>query len=147
MTTDEHSLDQATQAQLTEAAKLVGGRPWGADRGKPRIYLRSARDRKVFFEFPDYPTGDVDDVLGGAKLSVSIDDCGQHPNWYKGQRAKIIAGHACTAIALAVRSDIDLAEAILDCDGEFDEDELDSLWSHAANGRLAEMREIVAQYA
>lgn len=52
--------------QLNELANLIEGSAWGADRGKPRIYMRSTRDRKIFFDFPDCPTGDADDVLGGA---------------------------------------------------------------------------------
>lgn len=80
--------------QLEERAAMVGGKPWGVAQGKPRIYLPSRRDTQVFIEFPGYPTGDEADLLGGPKLSVIIDDYGQHTNWYKRRRAKVISDHA-----------------------------------------------------
>jgi hypothetical protein len=87
------NFEAKVQEQLEERARLVGGKPWGVKQGKPRIYLPSRRDVKVFVAFEGFPTGDDADLLGGAKLVVLIDDCGQHPNWYRAQREKIMSQH------------------------------------------------------
>jgi len=97
----EIELFAAVAQQLAARSALIGGKPWGAAQGKPRIYMPSRRDCKVYFEFPDFPTGDETDLLGGACLKVLIDDCGQHPNWYKSQRAKLLAQHVEAAEKLA----------------------------------------------
>lgn len=90
MTSELKSFEDQVQRQLEERADLVDGKPWGVAQGKPRIYLQSRRDAKVYVEFPDYPTGDETDLLGGAELKVFIEECGQHPNWYKAQRRKLV---------------------------------------------------------
>lgn len=147
MTTQEE-LDRITRDQLHAAATLIGGKPWGADRGMPRIYMRSSKDRKIYFDFPDFPTGDASDVLGGARLQCRIDDCGQHANWYRGQRAKIVESFQTHALALAAAThDRALAEAIMDHDGEFDDRDVDALSGHFSNGRIDAAREIVAALA
>ena len=96
---------------LERIAEIVGGKAWGADKAKPRIYMPSRRDCKAYFDFPDvlYPDSMSADepidgavcCLGGACLKVFIDDCGQHPNWYKGQRAKIMQSMQTAALAVS----------------------------------------------
>lgn len=50
--------------------------------GAERFYFKTGRrDCKVFVEF--------DSEYLGSELKIWIDDCGQHPNWYKGQREKL----------------------------------------------------------
>jgi hypothetical protein len=130
------------QAKLTEAAELIGGRAWGADKGKPRIYMPSSKDRKVYFEFPDYPTGDLHFPLGGAALRIYIDDCGQHPNWYAGQKKRVIEGLYREALALGAWSEglPELANEIMDMDIEITADLLDRVSHELINGREAEAR-------
>lgn len=131
--------------QLEKLAALIGGKAWGLDKGKPRIYMPSRRDCKVYFDFPapayaspeDEINGAVD--LGGAALRVYIDDCGQHPNWYASQKAKMIAARAKDSLAIqaAQSDDWELAQVILDFDDDLD---VDDISNHLTNGRLAEAR-------
>lgn len=132
--------------QLNELANLIEGSAWGADRGKPRIYMRSTRDRKIFFDFPDCPTGDADDVLGGARFQCYIDDCGQHPRWYQSQRSLEIKSHRHEAIALAAAcypgsSGWELAEQIMEREHDYSAKDIDDAASHLVNGRLVEAAE------
>ena len=69
---------------LDKWAGVIGGRAWGADIGKPRIYINmDRRDVKAWFEFPDA----TPDWLGGAVGKIDIADCGQARTWYESQRA------------------------------------------------------------
>lgn len=139
---NSNELIESTAKQLAEMAGLVSGRPWGADKGKPRIYLKSRKDMTVYFAFEDYPTGDDDDLLGGASLKVYIDDCGQSPKWYASQKRIVIQNRMQHGLALAAWSagDRQLAEDIMDAD-DFDGEQIDEASGHLANGRLAEARE------
>jgi len=80
-----------TEKQIAIIAKLAGAgftaRWWGRGVTAERIYLNGhgRRDVKVWLEFDD-PAN-----VAGAALKVRIDDCGQHPNWYAGQRAQFMA--------------------------------------------------------
>ena len=107
--------ESQVQEQLAQLATLVGGKSWGISQGYPRIYMPSRKDCRVYFEFLDYPTGDPADLLGGVKLQVFIDDCDQHPNWYKGQRAKIAESMHQSAFAIEAYQggQIELAEKII----------------------------------
>ena len=92
--------------QLAYFAQIIGGSPWGADKGKPRIYMRSRNDATSYFEFPDacYDDPDFGDDLGGAVMKIFIKDCGQHTNWYSSQRDTLAAGlwqHSLSLGALA----------------------------------------------
>lgn len=130
--------------QLATAAEIIGGRPWGADKGKPRIYMPSScRGRKVFFEFPDFPTGDPADQLGGAALKIFIDDCGQHANWYTSQRQKVVHRMYRPSLALSAihAGDAGLAAEIMDRDDDITAEEIDAAGGHLINGRIAEARE------
>lgn len=76
-------LVQTIADQLTAAAAAIGGTPWGADKGQPRIYIQTRRrDVTAYFAFPDATAAD----LGGAQLQVYIEECGQHASWYASQR-------------------------------------------------------------
>jgi hypothetical protein len=130
----------STTDQLNSIADLVGGKPWGADRGKPRVYLNSRRDTKIHIEFPDATADD----LGGPRLVVHIDECGQTPAWYASQRRLAMEGKAQTVLAAAAwRHDADLAEAIMVAD-EMQPEQIDAVASMLANGRIDEARDAVA---
>jgi hypothetical protein len=84
--------------KLESAAKVVKGRVWGVDIGKPRIYLFCRRkDARVFFDFPEH----AGDDLGDAVLRCSIDDNGWHNGkWYSAQKKIILAQYEQQCIAL-----------------------------------------------
>jgi hypothetical protein len=75
--------------KLEAAAKVVKGRVWGVDIGKPRIYLFCRRkDARVFFDFPKH----AGDDLGKPALKCSIADNGWHGGkWYSAQKKIILA--------------------------------------------------------
>jgi hypothetical protein len=75
--------------KLEAAAKVVKGKVWGVDIGKPRIYLFSRRkDARVFFDFPKH----AGDDLGKPTLKCSLDDNGWHSGkWYSAQKKLILA--------------------------------------------------------
>jgi len=130
------------QSELDRVAKIVGGSPWGADRGKPRIYLRSRRDVKVWLDYADASEHD----LGGARLDARVDDCGQTEAWYASQRRKAIENNATVALAAMIArggQHDELAEQVMDLDGELD-DRIDELAGLAANARYDEIRAICA---
>jgi hypothetical protein len=133
--------------QLAAMPELIGGKAWGLDKGKPRIYLPSRRDMKVYFAFDDAayssPTDEVSGAvtLGGARLCVQIDDCGQHPNWYAGQKAKVAEAQRLNSLALMVAEagDFELARRVV-ANGVDDDDEFAG---HVINGRLTEAAALV----
>lgn len=148
-------MEETIVERLERAAALVGGKAWGADKLRPRIYMRTGRrDTKVYFEFPDAsytaPTDVVDTVkcLGGACLKVRIDDCGQHPNWHKGQMRRISQSYRQASLALGAFTDgdEDLAEAIMEAEEIDDMTAYDDAARHLANGRFAEAREVLAPW-
>lgn len=131
--------------QLTQAAEIVGGKAWGLDRGKPRIYLPSRRDAKVYISFEDAAYCHTDDVVSGtcglfgAKLNCFIDDCGQSPNWYRSQKAQMLAGARAAFDAVTwflFSGNADEAERF--ADGELQID--DEAASHMINGREGQAR-------
>jgi hypothetical protein len=84
--------------RLAAAAKCVKGRPWGADIGKPRIYMPCGRkDARVYFDFPAH----MDEELGKPTLRCYIAENGWHGGrWYNSQRAIILRGYSEQAAAL-----------------------------------------------
>jgi len=134
--------------KLNQIAEIIGGRPWGVDKLKPRVYMNGHRkDIKVFFEFPDAaydPRNPADDdYLGGDKLSIFIDDCGQHPNWYRGQREKIAKQYYPHMLAVAAIGcdEVDFAKTIMDDDEiEINAALLDEMSGHLINGRAAKAK-------
>jgi len=140
-----NTTQETVAQQLERAAEIVGGEPWGATTGKPRIYMPSRRDATIYFEFPD---SDGATYLGGACLKIFIDDCGQHPNWYAGQKRKIMASQRLAGLALCAFSegDEELARAIAEAD-EIDEMAVyEQAANHLVNGRFAEARETLADW-
>ena len=138
--------------ELERAAELIGGKAWGIDKGKPRIYMPSRKDTKVYFEFPDAAYSTENDLvsevvcLGGARLCVWIEDCGQHPHWYESQRQLVHKRQQVNALALAAFSagDEALAEAIASSDpDQFDGHRIDEAASSLVNGRTAEARHVL----
>ena len=134
----------AVNSQLNKAAEIVGGKAWGADKGKPRIYMSFRKDIKVSFQFNDFPNGDESDLLGGASLSIFIEDCGQHANWYAGQSKQVVARMQKPALALAAlhAGDEQLARDIMDLD-EVTAEMTDGAGGHLTNGRIAEARQAI----
>lgn len=121
-------------SKLNQIAELIGGKAWGAANGKPRIYFQSAKDRKVFFSFPDFDGTE----LGGARLDVFIDDSGQPANWYASQKQR--ENERLYAAALAIQAfefDEAKAAAIMELD-EVTPEMLDAASHEFANGRAAE---------
>lgn len=122
--------------QLEALANLVGGKAWGADKGKPRIYMPSARDRKVYFDFAEAGLTD----LGGAILRVSIIDNGTQPAaWYAAQTELTFRRFFAEAMAItAYAHDAERAKAILCLEELLKPDQVDRA-SHAfANGNAEE---------
>lgn len=123
---------------LENLAKLIGGNPWGESIDKPRIYMPSKH--RVFFSFPDYPTGEKSDPLGGAKFNV----------WIEGEtiRAVIVAkqnqlyrDHYKHSLALeAARWEWGLAEQIMRSETPLDRTSVDVLSADLINGRLETVR-------
>lgn len=126
--------------QLESLANLIGGRAWGLETGKPRIYMPSARDRKIYFEFPDCACSTPDDevsatcALGGARLVIFIHECGQSANWYASQRRQAVENHRQTALAVALFGHNPAwAEAVLEDD--LTDDQVDQAMHEIINGR------------
>lgn len=140
-----------TIKQTLEAmATLVGGRAWGLDKGKPRIYMPSSKDRKVFFDFTDAAfsspehLSDAGATLGGATLCVGTDDCGQAPAWYESQKRIMMQLDSVRRASMAImafESDEAFAAAIMAKEDELTDDEIDAASSHLVNGRIAEAKE------
>lgn len=130
---------------LERWARIVGGCAWGADKGKPRIYFNVCKGRKVFISFPDHEAGIAED-LGGGRLNVYFDDCGQAPAWYASQKrimlerftAHSLAICACTAGDEAFAADIMLLDEIA-------EDDVNAVSHALANGRIEEAKAIIAR--
>ena len=141
-TTDD--LIDDLRVQLESAATLIGGKPWGAEHGKPRIYLNAPRrDAKVYAEFPDCPTGDRQELLGGANIVVQIADCGQAASWYSSERKKLARRYWRESLALSAIQcqDLALARDIMDIDrSEMTAELVDEVAAHLVNARLAEAR-------
>tara|TARA_R100000306_G_scaffold53177_1_gene49923 strand:+ start:295 stop:741 length:447 start_codon:yes stop_codon:yes gene_type:complete len=135
---DNNRITAVTNEQLRDFADLIGGSPWGVDKGKPRIYMKSSDDRSVFFKFDDWPTGDFANMLGGAALSCYITDSGQQGDWYRAQKADVarrLRPHALALAAAANGSDgMQLANKIMDDAREISEIEADAAARSLANG-------------
>lgn len=122
--------------ELARAAELIGGKPWGLNIGKPRIYMPVWRkDAKVYFDFPE--AGALG--LGKPILKVWIDECGQHPNWYKSEANRLRATFAAQLLALYALvffDDEEMARILLETD---DVDEK-KLAEQLENGRIDQVR-------
>ena len=132
-----------TTTQLKRLAGIIGGNAWGVDRSMPRIYMRSgSRDRKFYFDFPDWPTGESAEILGGERFQVRINECGQAPAWYASQRKIAIKSYTRHALAIsAAQADAwELAEMIMNRDEEYSDGEIDEAAGHLLNGRIDEAR-------
>lgn len=136
--------------ELNRKASIVGGKVWGAEKGKPRIYMNYRKDVKVFFEFPDFDTV----ALGGACLKIFIDDCGQHPNWYVSQRKQIMASFMKEGLAIMALDSVEnrmteaekaampvetrekFAREIMEMDEDFSETQINTASHEFINGRV-----------
>ena len=138
MTTATKNAEQ----QLKDAAELIGGKAWGMDKAKPRIYMPSRKDMKVYFTFDDWTT----DELGGARLCIYINDCGQPANWYPSQKAKVMDGMQRAGLALCAFDTEEsgpLPRMIMESEEELSNDQLDAASRHLMNGRIDEAMEVL----
>lgn len=103
----EHTIGTA----LKRRADLIGGKAWGADKGKPRIYMDYGRkDVSAFFAFPHAlvePTDrawDREPGLGEPELKVFIEDdeaAGPRPmGWYNDEKAKVRSAFRMKRLAI-----------------------------------------------
>lgn len=152
MQVELQEFEAAVKAEIERLAKLIGGKAWGADRGKPRIYMPTRRDIKAYFEFDTPETSPMictEDPLGGASLKIYIDDCGQAPNWYKSQKAKVRDRLVAASLALTAEraGDHELALDLIDREEmeveDIEDAVIDEASSHMQNDRLAEAREVL----
>ena len=141
--------------RLDRAAKLIGGKAWGADKLRSRIYMDAGRkDAKAFFEYPEASytdAGQFADVvhsLGGHVFRVFIDDCGQAPKWYSGQKRKIMESFRRHALALLAFDEgaEDLAGEIMAGDVVDDDEAYNEVSNHLINGRAAEARAVLSPW-
>lgn len=108
--------------RLAAAAEIVGGQAVVINE-RPVIHLAA----DALAEFPDYPTGDEVDPLGGARLT--------------GPGAWRYAAHGLALEAWRA-GDPELARRIMAA-GDLSDAEVDALASHLANGRVAEAEAVI----
>ncbi len=143
--TDE-SIEAIWKSKLKELAELVGGKAWGADIGKPRIYLPAAKGRTVYVYFPDFPTGDDDEPFGGGVISVYIDACGQHPNWYHSQREREMKRRVWVSLTICAHNlqmDAEVVEKIRSIPWHELPEDLYSLDHALLNGKVEKATDII----
>lgn len=136
--------------ELARRAKVIGGKAWGADKQKPRIYMNVGRkDVSAYFMFPDakYETDsqewDEFTGLGGSRFCVYIDDCGEKPEWYTAQKSLVrerFRGKALALIALD-REDEELAKQFAEAE-TIEEEVFEKLHRLLSDGKLDEARSV-----
>lgn len=134
------------QERLEQIAELTSGKAWGLAQGKPRVYLRSRKDIKLFITFEDSayssPDQECDNAitgLFGAKMNCFIDECGQSPKWYASQKQIAIdaARPAFNAVCWLEHFD-NLEEATRIIENEIEI--TDEAANHMINGRHQEAK-------
>ena len=136
--------------QLDLMAEIIGGKAWGVEKLKPRIYMNAGRkDVTAFYEFPDasYTDGDQEadaiHVLGGSNFKLFLDDCGQAANWYRSQKEKLLANFQLAGLAMCVMQyglndeAVAAARKIMEQDEDFSDEQLNSASHEFLNGRIA----------
>jgi hypothetical protein len=134
--------------QLNKIAEIVGGKAWGLDIGKPRIYVNYRRDVSLWIEFADAAYASPDDQvtsttgLFGACLKCHIADCRQTAAWYRSQREQALA-HAKPAFVAAlwylVTGDEEQAKRIADEEVELSDVAIANLTAGRADEARAEL--------
>ena len=121
---------ELTQEKLEAYAKIIGGKAWGFEKRKPRLYMKVHR-KDVQFYF------DIVDDNCGYRAVVHIDDCGQHPHWYENQKLKVLQRFYKQSLALsAAQGDReDIAEQIMELDEQPKPEIVDKAAHEIANGR------------
>lgn len=138
--------------ELDRRAKVVGGRPWGVDKQKPRIYINVGRkDVSAFFDYPqaiyepsekqfDQATG-----LGKPELKVFIEDSGQGKEWYMTEKEKVryrLRPKLLSLMAFDLGGE-ELAEELAKA-GDMDDSLFDSLFNLLNDSKLDEARAALA---
>lgn len=90
-----------TRAQLALWSGVVGGTPWGAEKGCPRIYMTEfGEEPTAYFKFIDFPTGHDVNVLGGAWLEVYVSKDGRNPDEVRAMTREMIQQYRLEQLAL-----------------------------------------------
>ena len=113
---------------LIEAASVIGGRAWGADLGKPRIYMQTTRGVSAYFDFPDACADD----LGGACVKVFDNERGDH----RGARDVMVPKLQRPSLALLAftRGEHRLARGVMTLPERIDRDAAERLGSAITRG-------------
>lgn len=127
---------------LNDIATVTGGKAWGLDKGKARVYFKaSRRDTSIFLDFADYTS----DNLGGAVLKVFIEACGQPGAWYVSQKRIIMDNYTAASMAAMAYTastsegrDVAIANAELAMQVDWNADLVNSVSAAFVNGRIAE---------
>lgn len=133
--------------ELDRRAKVVGGRPWGVDKEKPRIYINVGRkDASVFFDYPEcnfHPTEKQWDSggLGKPILKVFIEDSGKGKEWYMTEKEKIRDNVRAKLLALMAfdAGDEELASDLAKA-GSMDDSMFDDLFNRLSEGKVEAAR-------
>lgn len=98
---------------LAALAAVIGGRAWGADKGKHRVYFDTGRrDATCYVEFPD---ADADGLHGG-RLRVFVEAGRQPVKWAAGQKRLVVDTFTRAAHAAMAFSDAELdGQPLADC--------------------------------
>lgn len=134
--------------ELDRRAKVVGGRPWGVDKEKPRIYINVGRkDASVFFDYPEcvfHPTDkqwDTNGGLGKPVLKVFIEDSGKGKEWYMTEKEKIRDNMRGKLLALMAfdAGDEELAADLAKA-ATLDDSVFDDLFNNLSEGKVEAAR-------
>ena len=139
-------------SELERRAKAIGGKAWGVDKQKARIYCQMGRkDVSAYFSYPDakYELDDKqwDEMtgLGAPRLCVYIEESDHPGDWYVAEKAKIRArlrGKNLALLAIDLGDD-ELASQFSEAD-EIEESLFEQLNAAMAEGKIDEAREAFA---
>jgi hypothetical protein len=138
--------------ELDRRAKVVGGRAWGADKQKPRVYVNVGRkDVSAFFDYPECvfePSDKQWDAVGGlgkAVLKVFVEDTGKGKEWYMTEKEKVrekLRGKLLSLMAFDV-GDEELAADLAKL-ASLDDSVYEDLFNRLTEGDAAAAREVLA---
>jgi hypothetical protein len=142
---------QQIAEELMRRSQVVGGKPWGADKQKPRIYLDSGKGASVYFGFPqamyepsekqwDRTTG-----LGPCELRIYIDqEQGQAINEVMDAKEKLRDQHRSKTLAIMAMdyNDDELAEELAKA-GILDDEVYENLFNLLSEGKVDAAHEVL----
>lgn len=140
----EHTIESA----LKRRAALVGGKAWGADKGKPRVYMDYGRkDVSAYIAFPNAVTAPSDKAwdqepgLGLPELKVYIDEPTEpvKGNWFTEMKAKVRSAYRMKVLAImALDHGAEELSAALSVAPDVDDTLYDQVAGLLADGKVAE---------